>query len=504
MNENRRVACFFCGEQVLVNARLCPHCSNSLLISIRLEAGLQDGGARYRLARNLVALAPHADFLAVKKALDRVGSDLLSSLTREVADRALLALEEAGGRGRLEYATPGEESVKPPSSQSRKRIQVMAMLVVVMAVVLIARWSGRPLAKQTLDDQESPTLSLAEIAKQALPATVTVRCGDQQGAGFFVRADRIVTNAHVLCDDFPEVETSDGRTLEAQVYEEDTWLDLALLEVDPQSMEVLALGDATALAIGDSVVAIGNPHGLDFTVTPGTVSQDVRVMMGILYIQVDANINAGNSGGPLLDSKGRVVGVVTMMAGEGSGLGLALPVNYLNDDPSPIMSEVVSRPDNTRWLNRLDEADRLEQKEISEVMESLDHPYLGGAYLEVGRRSHSLSALVIQAGESSPEFGRLDFTLEREGEILCTARGAVDSWSKVGEYSDMDFDSRTLDWLKRHEFSFHLFAGYAPVSGCSYRIQKNELNGLELVMDGGGLESSRTPVRLTHRYFLRR
>ncbi len=451
-----------------------------------------------------MTLVPQADFLKVKRALDRVGSEVLSSLTREVADLVLAALEEAGGRGRLEYATPVVESVVPPPGNSRNRTLITAMLFAVVVVVLYTLWSGNPSAKQAHSGQESPALSLAEIAEQALPATVTVRCGDRQGAGFFVRTDRIVTNAHVLCDDFPKVETSDGRTLEAQVYEEDAWLDLALLEVDPQSMEVLALGDATELSIGDPVVAIGNPHGLDFTVTPGTVSQNVRIMMGILYIQVDANINPGNSGGPLLDSQGRVVGVVTMMAGEGSGLGLALPVNYLNDDPSPLMPRVASRPENSRWSERLDVADRVEKEEISEVMESLDHPYLGGAYLELGQKSHALSALVIQAGESSPGFDRLEFSLEREGEFLCSARGAVDSWSKVGEYSDMDFDSRTLDWLSRHDFSFHLFAGYTPVSGCSYRIERNELNGLELVLDGGGPESSRTQVKLTQRYLFRR
>jgi S1-C subfamily serine protease len=167
--------------------------------------------------------------------------------------------------------------------------------------------------------------------------------GTATGSGFVVDEDgTIVTNAHVV-DGAEQVSVSfeeDGESIEAEVLGIDPDTDLAVLKIDPGQVEdltVLPLGDSSDLEVGDPVVAIGNPFGLQRTVTTGIVSalqRQIDAPSGFSIsnvIQTDASINPGNSGGPLLDAQGRVIGINSQIAtggGQGSvGIGFAVPVN---------------------------------------------------------------------------------------------------------------------------------------------------------------------------------
>jgi S1-C subfamily serine protease len=171
--------------------------------------------------------------------------------------------------------------------------------------------------------------------------------GTATGSGFVVDEDgTIITNAHVV-DGANEVTVSfeeGGDSIDAEVKGVDPDTDLAVLKIDPGEVEdltVLPLGDSSEVQVGDPVVAIGNPFGLQRTVTTGIVSAlqrqiDAPSGFGISnVIQTDASINPGNSGGPLLDSQGRVIGINSQIAtggGQGSvGIGFAVPVNTLRD-----------------------------------------------------------------------------------------------------------------------------------------------------------------------------
>jgi S1-C subfamily serine protease len=171
--------------------------------------------------------------------------------------------------------------------------------------------------------------------------------GTATGSGFVVDEDgTILTNAHVV-EGAEQVSVSfeeNGESIDAEVLGVDPDTDLAALKIDPDEVEnltVLPLGDSSNLEVGDPVVAIGNPFGLQRTVTTGIVSalqRQIDAPSGFSIsnvIQTDASINPGNSGGPLLDAQGRVIGINSQIAtggGQGSvGIGFAVPVNTAKD-----------------------------------------------------------------------------------------------------------------------------------------------------------------------------
>jgi serine protease Do len=154
------------------------------------------------------------------------------------------------------------------------------------------------------------------------------------GSGFIVdKEGYILTNNHVIegAEDI-KVKLYNGRTFDAKIVGRDPKSDIALLKINPkgQNLPVAKLGDSDKLRVGDWVIAIGNPFGLEHTVTAGIVSAKGRVIgMGPYddFIQTDASINPGNSGGPLFNLQGEVVGINTAIVAGGQGIGFAIPIN---------------------------------------------------------------------------------------------------------------------------------------------------------------------------------
>ena len=223
----------------------------------------------------------------------------------------------------------------------------------------------------TVDQEET----LIELYRRANPAVVNVTtlvaetgtdapgAGVGQGSGFlYDNQGRIVTNNHVVENATRiEVTFSDGTTQEGRILGIDPDSDLAVLEVDmaPSEIEPLPLGDSSALRVGQTVAAIGNPFGLEGTLTTGIVSSLGRVVPSGLshfsipqMIQTDAAINPGNSGGPLLNLNGEVVGVNTQILTENgsranAGVGFAVPANIIQKVvPSLIVGDSYAWP----WL----------------------------------------------------------------------------------------------------------------------------------------------------------
>lgn len=156
------------------------------------------------------------------------------------------------------------------------------------------------------------------------------------GSGVIVSpAGYILTNNHVIEEaDQIEVVLNDGRRSAAEVIGTDPETDLAILKIELTELPVIALGDSDALAIGDPVLAIGNPFGVGQTVTSGIVSALGRTQLGINtfenFIQTDAAINPGNSGGALVDTSGRLMGINTAIysrSGGSMGIGFAIPTS---------------------------------------------------------------------------------------------------------------------------------------------------------------------------------
>jgi len=162
------------------------------------------------------------------------------------------------------------------------------------------------------------------------------------GSGVIVDAENglILTNFHVIKDAYEiNVTLTDGRELRADIIGRDADTDIAVIQVAGENLEQLPMADSSALRVGDFVVAIGNPFGLGQTVTSGIVSALGRSGLGIEsiedFIQTDASINLGNSGGALVNLRGELVGLNTAIYGSGNqgniGIGFAIPINMARD-----------------------------------------------------------------------------------------------------------------------------------------------------------------------------
>ncbi len=177
-----------------------------------------------------------------------------------------------------------------------------------------------------------------EIARQLSAAVVSITQGNGSGSGVIIRGDGMVlTNAHVVGNArLVQVGLADGRRIPGQVLGRDRSLDIAVVQVAIQGLPAAKLGNSDQLQAGQTAIAIGNPLGLERTVTTGVVSAVNRSPRGIALeglIQTDAAISPGNSGGPLLDSKGQVIGINTavLSAPGAQGLGFAVPINLAQD-----------------------------------------------------------------------------------------------------------------------------------------------------------------------------
>jgi len=160
------------------------------------------------------------------------------------------------------------------------------------------------------------------------------------GSGFVVSSDGLIlTNAHVVDgSDQVNITLKDGRTFEGKVMGTDSLTDVAVIKIEAEDLPAVSFADSEQLQPGEWAIAIGNPLGLDNTVTTGIVSATGRSssQIGVAdkrvsFIQTDAAINPGNSGGPLLNAQGEVIGINTAIIQNAQGLGFAIPVNTARD-----------------------------------------------------------------------------------------------------------------------------------------------------------------------------
>lgn len=212
--------------------------------------------------------------------------------------------------------------------------------------------SGLEETKTTLEKNQqeltklkaSASSDFSGVIEDSIKAVVTVRTDVSQGTGFLITSDGyIVTNAHVL---------SGGSEVYVLDYEQnkkttqfigyDATLDIALLKIS-ENQDYLELGNSDDVTLGEKVIAIGNPLGLQFSVSEGIVSGVNRLGPNDLeaYIQTDAALNPGNSGGPLINTKGEAIGINNFKVSDGESLGFALESNYIEDAVNEIAQETL-------------------------------------------------------------------------------------------------------------------------------------------------------------------
>ena len=262
-------------------------------------------------------------------------------------------------RNKIKHEVPAPWWQPPAARKSSKGNAVLiAVLAGSIGGVLGVNASGGDLfnrvqlVSSTSTIQRAPD-SVAGIAQRVLPSVVSISTrsidGAGTGSGFVIDSNGfILTNNHVISDAAQsggsiQVSLSDGTFYSAKVIGRDASYDLAVLKINASGLKALQFGDSDAVAVGDSVIAIGSPLGLSGTVTTGIISAKNRAVTAgesssessfINALQTDAAINPGNSGGPLVDATGAVIGVNSAIASLGTtaqigsiGLGFAIPIN---------------------------------------------------------------------------------------------------------------------------------------------------------------------------------
>src|SRR5581483_7587880 len=198
-------------------------------------------------------------------------------------------------------------------------------------VIVVAKRAVR----QDASLRESAEVTEDDIEAQSAPDSTGLQPQRGTGTGFIIDpSGLIVTNNHVIKDaDRINVKLADGRERRALLQGSDAETDLALLKIEADKLAILPLGDSDAVRVGDPVIAIGNPLDYEYSVTAGIVSAKGRKVYNSApfeeYIQTDAAINRGNSGGPLLNLTGEVIGVNTVIRVDGRGISFAVPSNVV-------------------------------------------------------------------------------------------------------------------------------------------------------------------------------
>lgn len=275
-----------------------------------------------------------------------------------------------------------EPEIKKPNRRRKKSI--MSYIAVALVAAIIGGMSGSYIAISKLNNfaekqQEKSTISAQEVKinltddvyfaaavaeksqKTVVGITTEVeqqintfwgpqtRSAQSMGSGFIVDSNGyIITNAHVVGDGrYKSITVSliDGSTEVGEVLWYDTTLDLAIVKINKTGLPVAELGDSDKLMVGEPAVAIGNPMTLDLerTVTQGIISglnRSIAFENGTVIeplIQTDASINSGNSGGPLFNAKGQVIGINTAKMSSAEGLGFSIPINTAK----PIIEQII-------------------------------------------------------------------------------------------------------------------------------------------------------------------
>lgn len=366
------IGCQFCGEKVSAEAKLCRHCDRSLLVSVFLPAELSNRQA-YSLFKSFTdsdADERHLKFDSLssfKKYLKQSQSiPLASELTVFEADQLLQKHPSLEKRMAAPSFAPAEQKETPHGPLLRvvglaSAFIFMACLTLYLATTHfskiqelnsesgsqeLSQWvdaaaestaplpshagKGPPLRPQESVDASSQEWTREDVEK-LLNATVFIKGDGSVGSGFLISADGdIVTNRHVLERmSSPQVHLRNGESFDVYDTVIDDDYDLALVRIRTRDAPFLKIGDANQLHPGQTILTIGNPSGLSWTITRGIISYIGREINGASYIQTDAAINPGNSGGPMITSTSEVVGVNTLTARQDQGISFALPINFI-------------------------------------------------------------------------------------------------------------------------------------------------------------------------------
>lgn len=303
-------------------------------------------GSGHDSRHNIRSAAKPLALVLLGAGIATAGGQTLSALVKPQAASQPAATEVFWDNGfwKNDQTAPDAEAQAPqPEASSQNRVAIAPSVSSSNVISDIVRQVGPSVvridASRTVQTNLPPMLQdpfFRQFFGDNLPAPQGEQVQRGVGSGFISSADgRIITNAHVVAGaDEVNVTLQDGRTFTGQVMGADSVTDVAVIKIDAQNLPAVAISDSDQIQPGEWAIAIGNPLGLDSTVTAGIISATGRSSreVGVPdkrvdFIQTDAAINPGNSGGPLLNLSGEVIGVNTAIIQGAQGLGFAIPIN---------------------------------------------------------------------------------------------------------------------------------------------------------------------------------
>lgn len=347
-----------------------------------------------------------------------------------------------------------------------------------------------PMLEHTAPAVVSISVEGTQVTKQRVPDAfryffnapreqVQERPFSSLGSGVIIDADEgyVVTNAHVVdqADDIT-ISLSDGRQLKAKKIGQDSASDIALLQVDADDLVAVKIADSDKLRVGDFTVAIGNPFGLGQTVTSGIVSALGRTGLNIEnyedFIQTDAAINRGNSGGALVNLRGELIGINTAIIGPGGGnvgIGFAIPANMMQN----LVAQLIEYGEVRRGALGIEGGNL-----TAELAKALGLEANQGAFVNKVLEDSAAEEAGLQAGDVITQVGGKNIRSFNELRAKVATLGAGKK-VELGFIRDGDFDTATIT-LK------HMDTGNVAAAQ------------LHPALEGATLEGSKQGVRITN------
>lgn len=295
------------------------------------KSTLQDAGSRSANSKKTVSAL----------ALVLLGAGVATAGGQAVQTLKTSSKPAQGGAQTVEAAFPGQDLLERVTSPAISQADILpqnpnfiANIVNTVGPAVVRIDATRTVRSQTPEAFNNPIFR--EFFGDQVPNGPSERTESGTGSGFITSRDgQIITNAHVIDGaETVQVTLRDGRSFEGRVMGTDPVTDVAVVKIEANDLPIVSFSDSDAITPGEWAIAIGNPLGLDNTVTAGIISATGRSSgeVGVPdkrvdFIQTDAAINPGNSGGPLLNERGQVIGVNTAIISGAQGLGFAIPIN---------------------------------------------------------------------------------------------------------------------------------------------------------------------------------
>jgi serine protease Do len=512
---DEQLPCLSCRKLVDLQADLCPHCGAGLLCDVVLRGPVAEGRLRYQLSKALAAVPGAPPVVEIQRGFLALPPVVARRVTRAYAHAALSLLAESGLRASIE-----KHIEKSGGGGLRPRTLVLGVAAVAVLGLAFAAWQrlvDRMEPKELkltekdvplppdLRVQPSTAVSSRVLAQRALTSAASMRCQDSVGSGFFISPELVVTNAHVLCPpgETIKVGLSNESSWSGEVVHRDSTLDLALVRAAGANASPLPLGDVGDVAAGDRVMIVGSPVGLDFTVQEGSLSSLQRSANGVAYLQLDAKVSPGNSGGPVIDAQGRVVGVVAAkVTGQSvEGIGLAIPINYVYSTalsfitpPSPAAAassafqQMVARAQKGSTDGALREA----RSATPQPAAFDERPLLIAGHVD---QYGNLVARVVRITDFQPRFEEIAVTVYNGLDAFCTIKGDIAAWKELeASLAAVGLAPNEAAALARLAAGRRLYVGESALRWdlCD---RTKMTRGIQIELQGASTESPRLVVR---------